>query len=168
MTAQGEEKYLPRLYEQFFVGLDAKPEVKRAYFELQNLLAGTAEGLVERRRAGVHEMFTLGDTKAIDLERKRQAEQQLRRSQLWYYLLQERTHLGGKLYAFTAKYFQPIFETVETGGIGWERFREALFYEHIISGDRGEMANPRGISPDQAPAMYDALRRSWTPNSGAS
>lgn len=77
------EKDAPIFYEQFFTALDQKPEVKRAYFDLQELLAGSPEELVARRRAGVQEMFTLGDTKAMDLERLRQAERRMTGRDLW-------------------------------------------------------------------------------------
>lgn len=77
------EKDAPIFYEQFFTALDQKPEVKRAYFDLQELLAGSPEELVARRRAGVQEMFTLGDTKAMDLERLRQAERRMTVRDLW-------------------------------------------------------------------------------------
>jgi N12 class adenine-specific DNA methylase len=73
----------PTFYEQFFEALDAKPDVKAAYFGLQDLLAGTPEELIERRRAGVREMFEAGDTKAMDLERLRQAEALAARKDLW-------------------------------------------------------------------------------------
>ena len=77
------EAEAPIFFKQFFDGLDQKPDVKAAYFDLQTTLAGTPAELTARRRAGVQQMFTLGDTAAMDLERQRQAEKGLQRKELW-------------------------------------------------------------------------------------
>jgi len=77
------EAEAPIFFKQFFDGLDQKPEVKAAYFDLQTTLAGTPSELTARRRAGVRQMFTVGDTKAMDLERQRQAEKKLQRKEFW-------------------------------------------------------------------------------------
>jgi 2'-5' RNA ligase len=73
----------PKFYEQFFAELDRKPDVRDAYFSLQELLSGTREELVERRRAGVRGMFEGADAKAIDIEKLRQAEAREARKHLW-------------------------------------------------------------------------------------
>ena len=73
----------PIFFKQFFDGLDQKPEVKAAYFDLQTTLSGTPAELTARRRAGVRQMFTVGDTKAMDLERLRQAEKALQRKEFF-------------------------------------------------------------------------------------
>ncbi|MGE0463431.1 MAG: 2'-5' RNA ligase family protein [Vicinamibacterales bacterium] len=78
------QREAPTFYAQFFDHLDAKPAVRSAYFGLQELLSGTREELIERRRAGVREMFEEGDAKAIEIERLRQRERQLSAKDLWY------------------------------------------------------------------------------------
>jgi hypothetical protein len=191
------EQDAPIFYEQFFSELDNKPDVKRAYFDLQELLSGTREDLIRRRRARVDEMFSLADAKALDIERLRQQEQALALKDVWFrlrlehveknaavvdrmnalektgvrinpdddprYLLEERTHLGSKLHGFTAHHFQPVYEHLESGGVGWARFREALLYERIIAGDRSEVANPLGLSPASVPDLYEDLKRGLDP-----
>lgn len=79
------------------------------------------------------------------------------------YLLEERTWLGAKLHGFTARHFQPIHEQLTTGGVGWARFREALIYERILAGDRSEVANPLGLTPDTVEPMYAALKAELDP-----
>ena len=63
--------------------MDRKPDVKRAYFDLQEVIAGTREELIARRRAGVKDMFNLGDTAALDVERLRQQERKQTLKDLW-------------------------------------------------------------------------------------
>lgn len=72
----------PTAYNLFFENLDKKPEVKAAYFEAQALLSGDRMELIKRRREGVQEMFQLGEAKALDLEKSRQAERQAMRSDI--------------------------------------------------------------------------------------
>lgn len=190
------EKDAPIFFEQFFNELDRKPDVKRAYFDLQTLLAGTPEALTAKRRAGVQEMFTVGDTKAMDLERLRQAERKASLQDLWLrtriqfvdkntpiidrvralqkrgvvvnpdddprYFLEERNYLGGKLKAFTERHFQPVHTALVKADIDWHTFGEALFYDRIIAGDRSELANPRGISPDVAETLRVAMSNTLT------
>lgn len=191
------ESEAPIFFRLFFEELDAKPPVKQAYFGLQEVLAGTPEELIKRRREGVRGMFAEGDMKAMDLERLRQAEQEAARRSWWQrfriqhvdknaavrdlvddarrrgamirpdddprYLLEERNYLGGKLKAFAERYVEPLYRTLTEGGVGWATFGEALFYERVIAGDRSEVANPRGITPDVAESLYRDLKAGLDP-----
>lgn len=76
----------PIFFREFFDAIDAKPEVERAYFDLQEVLSGTREDLVVRRRTGVRRMFETGDITAIEIERRRQRERNLRRRDVWFRL----------------------------------------------------------------------------------
>ena len=76
----------PIFYGEFFAALDAKADVQRAYFDLQEVLSGTPEELVARRRSGVRRMFEQGDVTALELERRRIAEKDARNSNLWFRL----------------------------------------------------------------------------------
>lgn len=182
----------PTFYKEFFAALDRKPDVRQAYFDLQEVLAGTPEELITRRRAGVRRMFEEGDVAALDLERRRLHELAQRGKDLWFrlklqlvdknyavidrvaklskdvrladdenpiYLLEERNYLGGKLKAFAEKHFAPVFLDVTEHDVHWNAFGEALFYERIIAGDRSEMANPRGLSPEHARELYASLKK---------
>lgn len=183
----------PKFYAQFFAELDRKPDVKQAYFTLQELLSGTREELIARRRAGVRGMFEGADAKAIDIEKLRQEEAKAARKHLWQririqhvdkntpiidrvkavekrgqhvpvdedprYFLEERNYIGGKQKAFVEKHFQPVYKALQEADIDWHTFGEALFYERIVAGDRSEVANPRGITPDVAKELYADLQR---------
>ena len=79
----------PQFAQAFFDGLDAKPDVKQAYFDLQEQLSGTRVDLVEKRRAGVRRMWHEGNVKALELEQLRQAQTTERRQHLWFRLRHE-------------------------------------------------------------------------------
>ena len=74
------------------------------------------------------------------------------------YALEERAYMGGRMKAFTERHFAPIWKALMDAEVPWHAFGEALFYERIIAGDRSELANPRGLSPENAKDLYDSLR----------
>ena len=186
------ERMAPMFYEGFFDSLDRKPEVKKAYFELQALLSGDRTVLVKHRVMGVRGMFEDGDYKSLELQKKREAEKQKRASDLWFalkfdvvaknqavldkvreteakgiyvnpddnpiYYLRESNYLGGKIKAILEMKFQSIYNELQENGISWVDFGEGLFYERIIAGDRSEIANPRGLTPEAVNELYDDLQ----------
>jgi predicted RNA methylase len=90
------EREAPVFYREFFNAIDQKPDVKRAYFDLQALLSGTREELIARRRSGVRAMFEEGDAKALEIQARKLAEAQERQHNLWFRL---KTQLVDKNYA---------------------------------------------------------------------
>lgn len=191
------EKMAPTFYKEFFDGLDAKPAVFNAYFELQDLLGGERGALLERRRAGVRGMFEAGDLKAAEIQKVREAKREAKNKDFSFqfkfnvidknyaiidrlnqlkkegksisddenplYFLEERNYLGGKIKAFMEKNIQPIYKKLGDNGISWTDFGEALFYERIASGDRSDVANPRGITPKAAQELRDKMEEGMTP-----
>ena len=79
----------PQFAQAFFDGLDRKPDVRQAYFDLQEQLSGTRVELVEKRRAGVRRMWHEGNVKALELEQLRQRQTTERRHHLWFRLRHE-------------------------------------------------------------------------------
>lgn len=187
------QKLAPNFYNNFFKSLDNKEEVKKAYFELQEILRGDKKSIIERRRKGVKQMFNKADYKAKDLQRINEEDKKKRKLNFWTafkfniksvnqevydkvnevekqngyinpdynpkYLLEERNYLGSLIKAQFEKFVQPIHKDLEKNNIGWNDFGEILMYERITSGDRSEMANPRGISPIEAQEMLDNLKQ---------
>jgi len=185
----------PTFYEGFFKGLDAKPEVKDAYFELQALLSGDRELVVKKRREGVKKMFKDGDKDALDLHNKEAAERENRQKQYWshfkhtvidknfqiidrvkkaekagkkinpddnpVFFLEERNYLGGKIKAVFEREFNTIYNTLNENEITWADFGEVLFYERIAAGDRSDVANPRGITPEAATELLDTVKKEY-------
>jgi hypothetical protein len=185
----------PTFYNKFFEGLDAKPDVRDAYFEVQALLSGDREAVVQRRREGVKRMFKEGDYKAIDLHNRRVQEQENRRKQYWShfkhtvidknyqiidrvkkakkegkiinpdenpeFFLEERNYIGGKIKALFEREFNTIYSTLNENDIAWEDFGELLFYERIAAGDRSDVANPRGITPEAAKELISNMEKQY-------
>lgn len=77
------EAAAPTFYRQLFERMDAKPEVRDAYFGLQTLLRRGPEAVIAERRAGVREMFSKADYRALDLERVEREKREARSSKLW-------------------------------------------------------------------------------------
>lgn len=189
------EQMAPTFYTEFFNALDNKPEVKEAYFGLQELLSKDRKELLRLRKAGVRKMFDEGDYKSGELQKKRMEEKKKRASDLMFrarfelvdknsriidkvadlekqgvfvnsddnpvYYLEERNYLGGKIKAIMEKDFNPIYQTLNDKNISWSDFGEYLFYKRIVSGDRSEVANPRGITPDAANELIDVMREEY-------
>lgn len=191
----------PTFYNSFFEGLDAKPDVRDAYFEVQSLLSGDKEALTRRRREGVKKMFKEGDYKAIDLHNRRVMEKENRRKQYWshfkhtvidknfqiidrvkkaqsegktinpdenpVYFLEERNYIGGKIKGTFERTFNTIYSTLNENEITWDDFGETLFYARIAAGDRSDVANPRGITPEVAKELLNDVANAYTPEQRA-
>lgn len=189
------EQMAPIFYTEFFNALDNKPEVKEAYFGLQELLSKDRKELLRLRRAGINKMFDEGDYKSGELQKKRMEEKKKRASDLMFrarfelvdknsriidkvadlekqgvfvnpddnpvYYLEERNYLGGKIKAIMERDFNPVYQTLNDKNISWSDFGEYLFYQRIASGDRSEVANPRGITPDAANELIDIMHEEY-------
>ncbi len=79
------ETTAPTFFNQFFEALDEKPDVKRAYFELQEFLTGTRDQLVQKRLERESEMFERGKRKAVDLHRAAQAKREASKKGAWFH-----------------------------------------------------------------------------------
>lgn len=73
----------PIFFQEFFAELDRKPEAKASYFEIMDVLSGTPDELIERRRGRTREMFDYGNTKALDLVALKLREKELQAYSLW-------------------------------------------------------------------------------------
>ena len=192
------ERMAPTFYETFFQFLDEKPEVKSSYFELQAVLNGTRQTLIELRRTGVKKMFDEGDYKAAELQRLKNDEKKKRESNLLFklkfelleksqavrdkvaqlkkrgvhinddenpvFFLEEKNYLGGKIKAILETKFQTIYDELAQKDISWNDFGEVLFYERILAGDRTELANPRGLTPEAVLESYNDLKKQMGEN----
>lgn len=83
------------------------------------------------------------------------------------YFLEERNYLGGKIKAVFERDFNEIYRTLLENEISWEDFGEVLFYARIGAGDRSDVANPRGITPDAAKELVKDVVKDYTPEQRA-
>lgn len=71
------------------------------------------------------------------------------------YYLEERNYLGGKIKSEVDTNFNNIYQDLQREGMTWEDLGELMFYERILKGDRGEVANPLGYQPDFVQELMD-------------
>ena len=180
----------PTAYNLFFKMLDAKPDVKRAYFELQDLLRN-GEKVLQARRDKVKNMFTIADQTSKDRQNQIELEEEAKQKSLWFkfkfqnvsrfeairemvkekekkgefvnpddnpvYYLEESNYLGGQLKAIIDQRFNTIYQELQESDLTWDHLGEITFYERILKGDRGEVANPEGIQIDFIQELYDGI-----------
>lgn len=78
------------------------------------------------------------------------------------YYLEERNYVGGKQKSLLERYFSPVYKNLKEADITWTDFGEIMFYRRIVSGDRSEQANPRGITPDAAKELLQDIESNLT------
>lgn len=173
----------PVFFKTFMAYLDAKPEVKNAYFETQELISQGRTALVTKRRSAVRGMFDASDYKAVELEQIRQEQDRERRSfrSIWSWFKfelftleakfeekvkeqeklgkpvkpednpvfygNERNYVGSRIKEFVERNFQNVFDELEANDLTKSDLREIVYYERILNGDRGKVANPKGLDP---------------------
>jgi len=180
------EAMAPTFYREFFNGLDAKPQVKRAYFELQELLAGNREELIRARMDDVEKGFQ----RAADLQKEFDAKKKLSDRSFFEKL---RTQLDDANYASTKKQNKaeanglvlsdaenPRFALEELAMTGNDSFLFAqevqtliqplldanvtvndmgkfLLLSRITTG-RAEIANPFGFNAENATELLNSIK----------
>ena len=79
------QKTAPIFYNEFFEYLDRKPVAKAAYFDLQARM-WRLEDVIERYQRRMTQMFDVGNTKAIELQKMRLERAKLTRKSFWMQL----------------------------------------------------------------------------------
>jgi hypothetical protein len=69
-------------------------------------------------------------------------------------LLEEYNYISGLIKGTIEDKFQPIFKTLSENGLTEIDLGEMMFYERILFGDRGTVANPGGLQPDFVKELY--------------
>jgi hypothetical protein len=72
----------PTAYNMFFEQLDTKPNVKQAYFELQDLLRNG--DLTASRRSATKQMFKLTEAESKERQIQNQIQQEQRERSVWF------------------------------------------------------------------------------------
>lgn len=178
----------PESYNTFFKLLDRKPEVKVAYFELQELLAGTSEDLMKARQEDIRAGFARGE----DLQAGFQAKKEARVTKFWErlrqqlddvnypitkkqqmaeangrifsdeenprFLLQEQSLVDNENFLLVDKIDNEIVKPLEKSGMIIEDVGEYLLLDRIIN-ERQNIANPFGFNTKNAPKQMDFLKK---------
>ena len=77
------ERLAPKFFNEFFNALDAKPEVKNAYFDIQEVLSHDRATLIALRRERTREMFDRADYKSEELQKVKEEERKLGLKDYW-------------------------------------------------------------------------------------
>ena len=181
------EKMAPNFYREFFANLDEKPEVRKTFFDLQEILSEGENAIISKRDKEIRNMFKKGE----DLFKIKEEEREARRRNYWFvlryemidknqaildlvektkkqgghinddenpvYYLEEHNYLGGKLKQFIQGKIDPIFKDLEDNEISWEDFGVVMFLNRVIT-ERADLANPLGYTPDSAEKQLNSMR----------
>ena len=93
------EEMAPTFYDTFFEQLDRKPAVRKAYFDLQEVLSNNRETLIALRRKRVRQMFTDADYKAKEQQRIKENERKWRLRDFWEKFKYEVSSINSEVYA---------------------------------------------------------------------
>ena len=172
----------PTFWTEFFAHLDQKSDVQDAYWGVQELLAGDRGKLLAHRQALLEAGFGKAKQKSAALQA---AREQALRDAYWNpiafmnyivdntYALEHKLkplHLDPEqdpllqikslnhinLRPFTRDVVEPIVTELRDAEIPLETFGSVLFWRRITAGDRSELFNPGGITPEAAQEHLDA------------
>ena len=172
----------PTFWTEFFANLDHKSDVQDAYWAVQELLAGDRGKLLAHRQALLEAGFGKATTKSAALQA---AREKALRDAYWNpiafmnyiidntYALEHKLkplHLDPEqdpllqikslnhinLRPFTRDVVEPIVTELRDAEIPLETFGSVLFWRRITAGDRSELFNPGGITPEAAQEHLDA------------
>jgi len=178
----------PTFYNTFFEYLDAKPQFRKLYFELQEKLWQGPDAIQAERHEGVLEDFLT----ARELEEKKAKEREQWNKNVFHHARRlydvhitavERTakakkagktipleddpvhawknynYMAGQIKYYLESYIQPTMNRLNDAGISWDDFGAYLLYQRIAIGDRKTFANPRGLTPETATDQLDMMKR---------
>jgi len=176
----------PTAYKMFFEYLDRKPGVKDAYFGLQAMLAGDQSAIHNMRKKNMYQMFETAEqeVKSIKMrglaavkslpDRLAQAfidknhyilkgrgkvakKQRINPEDDPKYLLEESNYIGSVVRAYLED-LKPAYTKMINSEVENE-VGAILFLDRVRSGDRSELANPMGFSPQTAEDFITKLQK---------
>ena len=173
----------PSFYEAFFNYLERKPEVKRLYEKIQEDIRGG--GIEAQRTQRVYDMFKNGDEAyALSVKKEGRFKEGVMRELVdahWSlikkirevgegnipaeknprYKLEDLAYSGAEAEWYLKRVLRNIIEPLEKESISWDDFGAQLYFRRV-SGERSEMANPQGWTPEIAQKKLDDLRANRT------
>lgn len=181
------QKMAPTFYKEFFANLDAKPEVKAAFFELQELLNGSTEQIFKARKEDIRKGFS----RAEDIQAEFAEKKKLRVSAFWErlrqqlddinhpilkkqaaaeangavladednpkFILQEQSMADNENFLMVENIDKNIVKPIEAAGMTIDDFGEYLLLDRIQK-DRADIANPFGFNPKNAAEQVAHLK----------
>lgn len=182
------QQMAPIFYREFFNGLDNKPEAKRSYFELQELLSGNKEKIIEARMKDIEEGFSRAEALQKDFE----AKKKLKLGSMWErlrqqlddanyplikkqnaaeangvvlpesenprFLLEELSMADNDNFLFAQDIHNGIVMPLEKAGVTMDDIGKYLMLNRIMTG-RSEIANPFGFNPENAKELLTTIKK---------
>ncbi|KKM80524.1 hypothetical protein LCGC14_1338980, partial [marine sediment metagenome] len=182
------ERMAPAFFEGFFDQLDKKPDVKKEYFKLQDLLSGRGPEIAQAREQDIRRMFQKGEA----ISKEQNAERQLRDSRFWErvrqglddvnwpvdkkireaeakgivipdetnprFTIQEASMFENDVYLLLDEIDTDIKKVLEASGLTEEDADVLLFFDRVM-GDRSGLANPLGHNPKSAESGLKNLEK---------
>lgn len=174
----------PTFYRAFFNYIDAKPEVKRVYDEIQRRINNPEELYEDRRQrvrksqakgseAKQHEAKSIRE-RAFDqlidangplLRRIRKAEKagkEIAPDDNPRYWIEKLPYISSQINQYLRDIDKMVVKVAEDAGLSMADLGELMFYRRIAYGDRGKLANPLGFTPEDALANMGYMRQKMT------
>lgn len=77
------------------------------------------------------------------------------------FFLEERNYLGGMIKAVFQREFNVVYQNLQDNEIDWNDFGQILFLQRVEAGDRTDVANPRGITPEAATELLEKFKKEY-------
>ena len=177
----------PTFYTQFTRYLDRKPAVRDALLELQDMLGGTPENLAKARRADVREAYetaeevmrarraereitkdpvmairqAIYDVAAPVIAREKQAKRlgiKLRDEESAILAMESLAMADNPVHIALNRYEREVAKPLRDAGISENDLGEYMQHRRVASGDRSELANPGGYTPETSRQQMASLR----------
>lgn len=174
----------PEFYKGFSAYIDRKPEVFAEYMRLQDVLNGTPEDVADRRQYRVYDMFDRGaeklraarESEADNRTNPRAAVENFLHQYIYDALQPAKSKVGDpkasdamyildELYTndnpnqvFLSRVDRLVSQPLIRAGLDHNELGAYLFFNRIASGDRSELINPLGHTPDTARQQLDRMK----------
>ncbi len=177
-------KYLednaPLFYEAYFNWQESKPEVQRIYNEIQDEIRNgkTVDTTLKRIYAGFDRreeeykdvlkrsftsMFTLDAWMRGIIDRYYAIESKVNKTDNVpddinpVFKIEDWVYSGAEGDGYIHDFYNTVYEPMKRAGISVRDFGAFLFSSRIASGDRTDIANPYGVTPERAAAIQKIL-----------
>lgn len=182
------ERMAPNFYREFFEGLDAKPAVKLAFFQLQEFLNAPELQIQEARHLDRRAMYL----KAEDIWKQKRAEKDQRDNRYgeWIkqlvvdkhqkvigeveaaasngapmapskdprYILEEMSLADNSNHAFLEEVDAKVTKPLADAELSHLDIGDYLYLTRVALGDRQAFANPKGYNPEEAQKALEFMK----------
>lgn len=177
------KKTAPKFYEAFFTHLDRRPEVKKEYEKMQELLrTGEArqqtrkvlrEGMAKNddkyfdRLKDVHKFRDKMKRDLIDLNYmiikkiKDVGERNVPAGENPRFKLEDMRYSGSEAELYVTEVYRKVLDPVEKVGLEWLDLGEYMYHRRVVN-ERSEIANPEGFTAADSKDAIKDMEKNFT------